>query len=708
MRISHKLPIGLIFIALFAVTATSIAGLYIAADTSKAEIQNKLVAISAGKKNEIDQFLLGLDKDLTALVRSDQVKSAIENYAYEFDIAGNKAMPDLQKRYIADNPNPKDKRDLLVNPDVDVYDNLHADYHPQLAKIAGEYGYADILLIDHLGNVVYSVFKNEDFAVNLNKGGWTKSSLAEAVKGTEKKSASDPATFVDFGRYKALDGEPTNFLARGVFRGEDRIGTVVLRFPYAHFQSILSAREGLGSTGEVILVNSQQQFLSDSIHTDTDDRLTHTVNSPLVLKALTGKAIAGDIADYQGFDAMAALAPVKFHGVSWVLIASVDKTEALSSLGTMRNWMLGLALIVLSLAAIAGLWFSRSLVEPIKTVIEDITKLAGGNPDFELALIERKDEVGDIARAVKIFQDGILERRELQVVRDREITAREQREKIVDVLIDEFRGESNNVLEQMVQNSNNMQERSQSLTISADQSLSNVSNCKDQSTQMLANVQNVASAAEQLSSSVAEIERRVEQSRDVVKAAATDIENANTEISALDQAASKIGDVISLITDIAEQTNLLALNATIEAARAGDAGKGFAVVASEVKSLANQTAKATDEISQQILNIQSSTKGSVGTIRKISETMSTIQQYSSEVASAVSQQGSATNEISQNITMAADGSKAVVETIANVNDHVGGTKESGDVVFIAANDVVTQSKHLRQSISGFLEKVAQA
>jgi len=220
------------------------------------------------------------------------------------------------------------------------------------------------------------------------------------------------------------------------------------------------------------------------------------------------------------------------------------------------------------------------------------------------------------------------------------------------------------------------------------------------------NVETAAIAADELSSSIAEIGRRLNQTTEVVRVAVDEAQVTNQDIGALAQGARKIGDVTKLIRNIAGQTNLLALNATIEAARAGEAGRGFAVVAAEVKSLAVQTAKATEDISSQIMEVQNSTDKAVEAIGRIAHRMQEIDEYTAAVAASVQQQSAATSEISQNVTSAADGAKLIVTVLSEVAGATTETQESAQTVLAASESVEKAAANLRSEVEGFLTKVA--
>jgi methyl-accepting chemotaxis protein len=299
----------------------------------------------------------------------------------------------------------------------------------------------------------------------------------------------------------------------------------------------------------------------------------------------------------------------------------------------------------------------------------------------------------------------VTEQRVAEKERD-SLRQREERRHTIDTAISSFRARVESMLMTVGQSATAMKAAAKTLLTASDHTLQRAEGAVHGSNEASANVETAAAAAEELSASIKEISRRLAQANEVVRSAAADATATNDDIAALARVAQRIGDVVKLIQDIAEQTNLLALNATIEAARAGEAGRGFAVVASEVKSLAVQTAKATEEIAREISSVQSSTGDAVAAIRAITQRMQDINAHTSEVVGAIEQQELATGEISHNVAGAAAGSKAVVAALGDVASGVTQTRSSAQTVLAASEEVENATVKLRAEVEGFLNTVA--
>lgn len=352
---------------------------------------------------------------------------------------------------------------------------------------------------------------------------------------------------------------------------------------------------------------------------------------------------------------------------------------------------------------------SRALVgNPLQQINQAIKKLANGQTDVELPYLSRSDDIGLIAQALLVFKNNAITQSSLEAEKDQTNKTSVEKQNFVNQLIEDFRSTVASGLENLSRNSLDMKSTSDALLNISNSTSSQANIATSATDEASANVNTVAVAAEELSSSISEITRQVEQTNTIVEKATQTISLTNQQIVSLADKSQKIGDVVSLIKDIAEQTNLLALNATIEAARAGEMGKGFAVVASEVKSLASQTAKATEEISVQITGIQSSTKDAVSGINEITNIMTEVNDYTSSIGISVSEQNNATLEISENVAQASNGTQEMSTSMTNISASIDQTSNSATDVANASNEMNAQVDSLKNSVNDFLKKVAAA
>jgi len=376
---------------------------------------------------------------------------------------------------------------------------------------------------------------------------------------------------------------------------------------------------------------------------------------------------------------------------------------------TVRTWMLiAFALGVLLVSGVSAL-ICRSISRALSAMVRVMIRLAGGDVAVAIPGLGRKDEIGEMAGAVEVFKNNMVEAERLRAEQqEAERRHADQRKADMNRLADEFESAVGEIVDTVSSAATELEASAVTLTTTAERSEKLATMVATASEEASTNVQSVASASEQLTSSVGEISRQVQESSRVASDAVEQAQKTNARVAELSKAASRIGDVVELINTIAGQTNLLALNATIEAARAGEAGRGFAVVASEVKVLAEQTAKATDEISQQISGIQAATKESVGAIKEIGDTIGLMSEISATIAAAVEEQGAATQEISRNIQHAAQGTSQVSSNITDVQHGASETGSASSQVHSAARSLSGESNRLKLEVGKFLDTVRAA
>ncbi|ABD08968.1 methyl-accepting chemotaxis sensory transducer [Rhodopseudomonas palustris HaA2] len=385
----------------------------------------------------------------------------------------------------------------------------------------------------------------------------------------------------------------------------------------------------------------------------------------------------------------------------------IDDLDAQTWSATQR--LLIAATIALLIITAVSILVARGITRPIDAITSAMKTLAGGRLDAEVPGVGRRDEIGDMAGAVEVFKHNAIERQRLEAEQHvTEERAAAQRKADTVRLADEFERAIGEIVETVSSASHELEASATTLTTTAERSQHLATMVSSASEEASTNVQSVASATEEMSSSVNEISRQVQESARIAHEAVEQARTTNGRVEELAKAAARIGDVVELINTIAGQTNLLALNATIEAARAGEAGRGFAVVAAEVKALAEQTAKATGEISQQINGIQVATDQSVTAIKEIGGTIGRMSEISSTIASAVEEQGAATQEISRNVQQAAIGTQQVSVNITDVQRGATETGSASSQVLSAAKSLSRDSNRLKVEVSKFLDNVRAA
>ncbi|WP_404382512.1 bacteriohemerythrin [Caenispirillum salinarum] len=459
----------------------------------------------------------------------------------------------------------------------------------------------------------------------------------------------------------------------------------------------------LGGIGHGFMISGDDTVL---IH--PDDALTlKPLDDAFPGAGLSVNAGDGSVLHSAG-DRLVAFMPIPgLPGVEWYLGLSIDREAAYAPLSAFRTTMIITTLILLGgMIALVGYTVRRLVLRPVNAMTRVMGELAEGNIEVPVPYGERSDEIGRMASSVKHFKEQLARVREMEMEKVRgAVRAEQHRKAALGKLVSSLEITVGEVARKLTGAAGEMQQSASGMAALAQQTSSQATTVSAAAEEASVNVQTVASAADQLSASSADIERQVSVSREIAAQATEEAKSTSAAIQALSDDVNKIGDVVNLITDIASQTNLLALNATIEAARAGEAGKGFAVVANEVKSLATQTARATEQIAGNIESVQGGTQRAVQAIDAINRVIERMAEISAGVSAAVEEQNSATAEIARSVDQASEGTKEVSRNIVEVERAASTTGESAGRIAESSGELSTQAGRLTAEVAGFVAQV---
>ena len=680
MRLRFRLPLLIVSFTILAAVGVGVAASYVSRDGLREAVESKLTALALTRATSLEEYLSAIVSDIKIVATDPTTAVAINDFQNGWNELGDGQTAKLQQLYIDDNPFPTGaKHELIAANDSSLYSQYHGIYHPRLKHFLEERGYYDIFLVGIDGNLVYTVYKELDYATNLITGNWADTGLGEAFR-SARAAEDGQITFVDFAPYEPSFGAPASFISLPVFLEGEKIGAVVFQMPIDRINDVMRVDAGLGESGNSIIVGSDYLLRNDIQQTEQNDVLQTKFENSLVDAALNGQSGYTLIASPSG-EIAAAYLPLHFQDTTWAIVTRQNASEALAA-SSRTLWLIALvATVILIVAAVGGFLASRQDSDRIGLMTATMRQMAQGDFDHTIPCLERRDEFGEMASALEIFLENSKERARLE-------EANKTRQKEIEALIASFDHSVRASLENF-----------KSVVGSLNHSAHEIS---DATSATNLQIQSVATATEELTASVKEIAHSAVKSRDIVSNSVTRVETASNNVEQLAEKVAQIDGIVELISDIAEQTNLLALNATIESARAGDAGKGFAVVASEVKALASRTAQATDDINVRLEEIKTGSGAATAAVNEIAEVIKEVDHAAIAIAGAVEEQQAATAEIAGSALTATQQSDLVSSRVHGNNEN------SGPSVRQAAETVEMQAANLADEIAQFLGNVRAA
>ncbi|MDU8912421.1 methyl-accepting chemotaxis protein [Aestuariicoccus sp. MJ-SS9] len=723
MSIRHRFPIQIAVPTLLVVLAAMHFTDHQASSALYQERIAKFHSVIEGRRIALTEWAEGIEEDLRILSTGFATRDALTSFSQGWVFLGDQPTEKLQRLYIDDNPNPVGSKDMLdTAADGSLWSQVHARFHPGFRTILKERGFYDVFLFDTDGNLVYSVFKETDFATNFADGPYRDSGLGRVFRAA---MAAPPlaAQYEEFSAYAPSNGAPAKFIAMPVFDHLDnRIGVIAVQMPISEIARILTDSDALGETGIAYAVSTGGEMRSSLDRPGAPAVLEPAPPTPQLETAMRlENAIFEDVPGIAGDSVLAVTEPLEVAGTKWSIILEQDMDEAFAAQHALRTSMMIEIGIVLSVVALLSYWLTQLLTARVTRIAEAVDRMMKGDYDTDIPETKTGDEVGAIARALKGLRDDLTKGREAQ---DGAVERAQAQNEVIERLseslnalaagkldcaidseldaeYESLRADFNVTVDALRDIIEQMQATSLAIDSDARTLSSGAEELSQRTENQAATLEETAAAMEEITASVQgtaqganDIVSAIDTARDVAERGDEVRSRAVEAMGNIEDSSKQIGQIIQVMEDIAFQTNLLALNAGVEAARAGEVGRGFAVVASEVRALAQRSSDSAGEIRNLIVNSNNNVSNGVKLVSELGQSIDQILTevravavQAREIASAASDQSNGLSEINTGIVMLDDVTQKNASMVSDSAD--------------ASRTLLKKSMDLRELVSHF-------
>lgn len=686
VKLSKKLPLFIVGFSMLIGAVLIGVSLVSFQKSAFSNIQQQMSSMLSDRRAAVVQLMSGIESDLTTLGASPATSEALVAFAKSWDALGAQGASDLTNAYVNDNPHEAGSKHLMDRAPGDaVYHIDHAHYHPGLRALIESKGYYDAFLINPQGDIVYSVFKEMDYATNLVTGAYKDSGLGKLFK-TALRGTAGTVYFADMEPYAPSFGAAAAFVATPVMGANNQIvGVVALQIPVDLLGKIVNNADGLGQTTEVYIIGADHRARTSSRFDGRYEVLEALPASQHVTAALDNKIhFYDEIIGLDGQDVVAFTKPVPLDYANWAIIVEQDMAEVMAPVQEKRNMLMMVGLGVTVIMSLMGALFARSITKPIAGISSVMKEISAGHLSTEVAEAARGDEIGEMGKTLVSMQADLRKARDAEEER---AAQQKQQQHVVTTLsagllrlsqgdfsehINEtFTGEDERLradFNKTVQTLNDTVSKVVDAASSIRNGAAEISQSSDdlshRTESQAATLEQTAAALEEMTASVksaaesaSSVENIMAEAKQEAETSGTIVQSAVTAMTEIEQSSSHISQIIGVIDDIAFQTNLLALNAGVEAARAGEAGRGFAVVASEVRALAQRSSDAAMEIKTLIGDSSKQVERGVDLVGKAGDALQNIvdrvnhiSNLVSDIARGAAEQSTGLNEINTGVT----------------------------------------------------------